>query len=112
MVNKKQKKGSSRGAARGWRLWTYLILIGVILVLFVFLRGNYGFIRYVQLYRQKQELLREINRLNKKQKLLKEEIRLLKTDYQYIEKILREKYRMGKKGEKVYVVTPKKDQGF
>lgn len=41
--------------------------------------------------------------------VLEDEKTKLKTDYKYIEEMAREKYRMAKKGEKVFKVIEKKD---
>ncbi len=110
MAKKKKKNKTTRGDKSHRRLWYYLVLIGIGAVIFVFLRGNYGFIRYMQLRKQKQKLQQEIVRLEKKRDRLKREIKLLSSDYQYIKKILREKYRMGEKGEKIYFVAPSKKE--
>ena len=77
-------------------------------MLFVFLHGNYGLVRYMRLRKQKHELEAEIAHLQAKQKRLLREKKLLQSDYQYIEKILREKFRMSKKNEKVFVISPPK----
>ena len=79
-----------------------MIIVGVVLLLFVFFRGNYGFIRLVQLQKQKKELLAGIVDLRKQRDELNIEIKRLLKDYRHIEKIVREKYKMGKEGEKIY----------
>ena len=100
------KKKNARGAASKRRPWYYLVAIGIVLLIIVFLRGNYGFVRYMQLRKQKQNLVEEIKRLSAKREQLEREIRLLTSDYQYIKKILREKYRMGEKGERIFFLAP------
>ncbi|NOZ60835.1 MAG: septum formation initiator family protein [Calditrichaeota bacterium] len=106
MAKKSKRKKTTRGAGSNRRPWYYLIAIGILIIVVVFLRGNYGFVRYMQLRKQKQNLVEEIKRLTAKRDHLKEEIQLLSSDYQYIKKILREKYRMGEKGEKIFFVAP------
>ena len=85
--------------------WTLVLIAGVLLIIFVF--GDHGL---YQLYRLKAE--RSANQLlitelrMKRENLEKEKLRL-KTDMEYIERIARERYRMVKKGEKVFKVIPK-----
>lgn len=104
MKNKKKiatRRKSSRKRSR------YLFFIGGILILSsIFLFGNHGLIRFYQLQKQKQELIRRIAELKEEQTRLKEEINMLQNNYYYIEKIAREKYQMGKEGEKIYFMIP------
>lgn len=85
------------------RLLVILIIIAVVSLIL----GDYGFFSYWKLRQQEknarleQEYLRNIE-----QQKIQERDRL-DTDIQYIEKIAREKYRMSKKGEKVYRVIDK-----
>ena len=85
--------------------WTLVLIAGVLLIIFVF--GDHGL---YQLYRLKAE--RSANQLlitelrMERENLEKEKLRL-KTDMEYIEQIARERYRMVKKGEKVFKVIPK-----
>ncbi|MCK5905590.1 MAG: septum formation initiator family protein, partial [Gammaproteobacteria bacterium] len=63
------------------------------------------------LYSLKQErahIQERINELRKEKLTLEGEKTKLKTDYKYIEELAREKYRMAKKGEKVFKVMEKK----
>ncbi|HDT12466.1 MAG TPA: hypothetical protein ENO01_02295 [Candidatus Marinimicrobia bacterium] len=83
-----------------------LVILIIIAVISLFL-GDYGFYSYWKLRqleknaRIEQEYLRNVE-----QQKMQERDRL-DTDIQYIEKIAREKYRMSKKGEKVYRVIDK-----
>ena len=85
--------------------WTLVLIAGVLLIIFVF--GDHGL---YQLYRLKAE--RSANQLlitelrMERENLEKEKLRL-KTDMEYIERIARERYRMVKKGEKVFKVIQK-----
>lgn len=90
--------------------WHYLIFAGIVIVSFLFLRGNYGFIRYKQLQKQKKKLLQQIIDLKIQQDELEQEIERLNNNYRYIEKIVREKYKMGKNGEKIYFMIPPSDK--
>ncbi len=91
-----------------WSAWHYLLFAVVAVIVFFSLRGNYGLIRYLQLQKQKNDLVRQIHDLQQQQTELTQEIERLTNDYHYIESIVRERYKMGKKGEKIYfMILPK-----
>ncbi|MDW7680102.1 MAG: septum formation initiator family protein [bacterium] len=103
MANKKKARGKKPNRSP----WYYFIFVGVVLVIFVFLRGNYGFVHYLQLTKQKKQLVHEIEQLRQQREQLNTEIHQLMEDYQYIEKFVREKYKMGKPGEKIFfMISP------
>ncbi len=82
----------------------YLAIIGLFFLLYAFLQGEHGLIHYWKLTREKNQIQKEITQLKKEQEQLKQEIDLLLKNKHYIEKVAREKYKMGRNGEKVYVV--------
>ncbi len=107
MSSKKRSKHTRRRSKKfQWRAGYYFILTGMIFLLYVFLFGNHGLIRYYQLQQRKKALVHKIEQLKQEQKALKEEINLLTSNYLYIEKIAREQYQMGKKKEKIYLMVP------
>ena len=109
MIKKNPRNTKAQKKNRHWSPWHYLIVAGLVLVSYIFLQGNYGFIRYWQLQKQKKELFEQIVVLKKQQNDLIKEINMLKKNQQYIEKIVREKYKMGKEGEKIYfMISPSK----
>ena len=67
-----------------------ILVMGALALLIIFFFGNHGL---YQLYGLKLQL--------------EDEKIKLKTDYKYIEELAREKYRMAKKGEKVFKVIEK-----
>ena len=79
-----------------------LSLIAVFLIFFVI--GDYGLYQIYQVNRQKQQIQAHIKQLMVEQDSLLAERRRLESDLSYIEKLAREKYRMAKKGEKVFRV--------
>ncbi|MGE5398969.1 MAG: FtsB family cell division protein [Ignavibacteriales bacterium] len=85
-----------------------LVAAGIIFVtaLFFFFY-KFGFLKYLDLVRQKNALIENINEMDKKNDLLKAEIDSLKTRDAKIEKVAREKYHMVRKGEKVFVIEEK-----
>lgn len=107
MSPKKRSKNTRRRNKKfQWRAGYYFILAGMIFLLYVFLFGNHGLIRYYQLQQRKKALVHKIEQLKQDQKALKKEISLLTSNYSYIEKIAREQYQMGKKKEKIYLMVP------
>ncbi len=106
---KTQKNTKAQRKKHQWSPWHYLIVAGIVMVFYFFLQGNYGFIRYWQLQRQKKELIQQMVELKKQQNDLEREIDRLRNNYRYIEKIVREKYKMGKEGEKIFfMISPSK----
>ena len=106
---KTKKKKSIRQNKSKKRPWYLFLIIGVILLSSIFLFGNHGLIRYFQLERRKQELIHQITALKEEQEKLQKEIEMLQNNYRYIEKIAREKYQMGKDGEKIYFMIQSPD---
>ena len=108
-MKKTTKNTKARMKKHQWSPWHYLIVSGIVMVFYFFLQGNYGLIRYWQLQRQKKELIQQMVDLKKQQKDLEQEIDRLKNNNRYIEKIVREKYKMGKEGEKIFfMISPSK----
>lgn len=87
-----------------------LVLLGVIgFLLYLLLVGNkYSIYRQLALRRERARLINEIELLKKEGEALEEKVKLLTEDMDYIEKIAREKYKMAKRGERIYLMVPKK----
>ena len=77
-----------------------LFIIGVI-ILFV---NDFGIIKLVQLKKQKNNLEQKLESLNNQQFNLRQTIHKLQHDYEFIEKIAREKLKMARPGEKVFKI--------
>lgn len=110
MIKKKRAANSRRRRPFKWRPWHFLILAGIAFFSYVFLFSNHGLLRYFYLLRRKNLLLKEITMLREEQMKLQQEIERLTDNYRYIEKIAREKYQMGKPGEKIYFMTSPADK--
>ncbi len=82
-----------------------LSLIAVFIIFFVV--GDYGLYQIYLLHKQKNKIESHIIELNVEQDSLRAEKARLETDLKYIEKLARERYRMAKKGEKVFRVIEK-----
>ena len=90
---------------------TRIILVAVAAILsYVLFWGEYNFLQLYQLNRQNNKLKAEILSTERERDELYEEIEKLKNDSSYIEKVAREKYMMGKKDEKIYVVKSGKEE--
>ena len=93
------------------RLLTILSLLGFVAAIIIFIvMGDYGLYNVFKLQRRKSNLKQHITSLEKEQKELKENIKKLRTDPEYIEKVVRNRYRMAEKGEKVFRVIRKQKQ--
>ena len=84
----------------------YLLSGGLfLLILFIFLLiGDYSLYQLYKLKKIEKQTERHIEELKALQDSLLVEQDRLQNDLKYIEKIAREKYRMAKKGEKVFKV--------
>lgn len=109
MALKKKKKSSNlfSGLSRQSGLLAIVVLLITIIMLFLF--ADRGTLHFYKSYREKEQLIEEIDTLEKKKERLLIEKDKLENDPQYIEKIAREKYKMKKKGEKVLQVETDKD---
>lgn len=83
--------------------------MGVLALLIIFLFGDHGLYQLYRLKRERAEIQQKIEELRAEKIQLEAKKTRLETDYKYIEELAREKYRMAKKGEKVYKVIEKKN---
>ena len=86
----------------------WIIAVGISVFLIMFVSGNYGLYRLIQIDMEQSELQDEIELLQEEQLELEEVRKKLTSDLDYIEKIAREKYGMIRKGERVFIVMPDK----
>jgi len=107
-MKKRRQPGRNKKRRRKprWRHWYWFFVAGVLFLCYIFLLGNHGLIKYYQLQQRKQQLISQINQLKEEQQQLQKQIDMLQNNYRYIEKIAREKYQMGKPGEKIYFMIP------
>jgi len=81
-------------------IWIGLLLI----ILYFFVWGDYNLLTLWQLHSRKQELQKQIAQQETRKKQLATEIEKLQSDSSYIEKVAREQFKMGREGEKVYII--------
>ncbi len=79
--------------------------VSVIIFMYVAFGGEYNLYNLWEIYHKKHTLLEDIKQSEVELEQLRLEIKWLNNDSTYIEKIARERYKMGKKGEKIYLIT-------
>ena len=85
------------------------LLIGGSILLITFFFGDHGLYHLYTIKSERKKIQEEIEFLREKRIVLESEKTKLKTDFKYIEEMAREKYRMAKKGEKVFKVIEKEN---
>ena len=85
------------------------LLLGIGILLITFFFGDHGVYHLYTIKSERSKIQKEIDSLREKKLVLEDEKTRLKTDFKYIEEMAREKYRMAKKGEKVFKVIEKDD---
>ena len=85
-----------------------ILLIGALFLVIIFFLGDHGLYQLYTLKKERAQIQNQINILRKEKIELENEKIKLQTDYKYIEELAREKYRMAKKGEKVFKVIDQK----
>ena len=84
-----------------------VLTIGALTLLIIFLFGNHGLYQLYILKKERSNIQEKINLLREEKMALEDEKTKLQTDYKHIEELAREKYRMSKKGERVFKVIEK-----
>jgi len=87
-----------------------ILTIGALTLLIIFLFGNHGLYQLYILKKERNSIQEKINLLREKKIALEDEKTKLQTDNKHIEEIARERYRMSKKGERVFKVIEKEEQ--
>ena len=85
------------------------LLAGISILLITFFFGDHGLYHLYTIKSERKKIQEEIELLREKRLVLESEKTKLKTDFKYIEEMAREKYRMAKKGEKVFKVIEKEN---
>ena len=87
-----------------------ILFIGALMLLIIFFFGDHGLYQLYLLRSERSEIQSTITALREKKQALEEEKNKLTTDSKYIEQLARERFRMAKKGEKVFKVIEKKPE--
>ena len=110
--SKKIKRRTSKQTNRSdvqKRIIRAILLIGALSLVIIFFLGDHGLYQLYTLKKERAKIQSQINTLRKEKIELENEKIKLQTDYKYIEELAREKYRMAKKGEKVFKVIDQKN---
>ncbi|MDZ7292762.1 MAG: septum formation initiator family protein [candidate division KSB1 bacterium] len=101
------RRGSSslRKPRPTMRFVVWAALAVLLYVAYSYFGGSYGLIKLWRLKQRQVVLNREVMQLQVQQDSLRREIQLLQNDSTYIEKVARERYKMGKPGEKIYTIV-------
>lgn len=91
-----------REKKRNDKIFLFLFLIIIIVLGYSFFFGDMGYLKYLQLKKNEQKLIKEINEISTENNALKNEIELLKKEPSYLEKYAREKFGLVKPGEMVF----------
>ncbi len=89
---------------KAWRRVSWLACAVLLYGAYSYLGGSSGLIQYVRLLQRRHQTEKSIIALQARQDSLQQVLHALQTDTTYIEKVAREKYYMGKPGEKIYTV--------
>ena len=84
--------------------------MGAVALIIIFFFGDHGLYQLYTLKKEGNQIQENINRLREEKIALEGEKTKLQTDHKYIEELARVKYRMAKKGEKVFKVIKKKEE--
>ena len=85
-----------------------ILIIGALMLLIIFFFGDHGLYQLYLLRSERSEIQATITALREQKQTLEAEKNKLTTDSKYIEQLARERFRMAKKGEKVFKVIERK----
>ena len=100
---RRSRRRHKAGHSRIKRWFNLLVVVAVLLVLAI---NRHGLARLYRLRTEQERLNGEIALLQEQTARLRQEMTSLQSDLTYIERLAREKYRMVKRGEKVFRVIP------
>ncbi len=91
-----------------WRSRPKLFILTLFcgLLLAALIGGDYNVFSIWGLYRQKEDLSREVDSLRVENQLLSDQIKRLEQDPRAIERVAREQFGMARNGETVYRILP------
>jgi len=92
------------------RIIRSILIMGAVALIIIFFFGDHGLYQLYTLKKERNQIQENINRLREEKIALEGEKTKLQTDHKYIEELARVKYRMAKKGEKVFKVIEKKEE--
>ena len=103
----KKRRGNINSNKFQQQLIRAILVVGSLILLIIFFFGDHGLYQLYQLRSEKAKIQSTISSLRNKKQLLEQEKNKLSSDPKYIEQLARERFRMAKKGEKVFKVIEK-----
>lgn len=100
----RRHKGDSKHPKR----WVGVLIVLVVLLFLIF--NRHGLLHLYRLQSEQRRIEVEIASLQERAAELRQEVASLESDLTYIERLAREKYRMVRRGEKVFRVMPDRRQ--
>ena len=105
-----KKRGGFNSSKFQQQLIRVILIFGSIILLIIFFFGDHGLYQLYLLRSDKSDIQAAITALREQKETLEAEKNKLTTDSKYIEQLARERFRMAKKGEKVFKVIEKKPE--
>jgi len=94
----KDKSATQQRIIRG------ILITSAVMLLIIFFFGDHGLYQLYRVRSEREQIKREIEHLRTERIRLEGKKQQLENDFEYIERLARERYRMAKKGEKVFKV--------
>jgi len=94
----KDKSATQQRIIRG------ILITSAFMLLIIFFFGDHGLYQLYRVRSEREQIKREIEHLRTERIRLEGKKQQLENDFEYIERLARERYRMAKKGEKVFKV--------
>ena len=100
------------------RILRGILFFGAAILVVIFFFGDHGLYQLYKVRGEREQLIREIEQLRANRIKLEVKKDQLTNDFEHIERLARERYRMAKKGEKVFKVidaaqkNKRKSSGF
>lgn len=105
---KSGRQGRKKQTSLEW--WVAWLLFLALFFIFLFIFGDNGLLQIGELRRVRMALSVEINKLNRENEEIRKEIRGLREDSYYIEKVAREELNLVRPNEVVYQIIPSSEE--
>lgn len=98
------RRVSKDSSATQQRIIRGILITGAIMLLIIFFFGDHGLYQLYRVRSEREQIKRNIEHLRTERIRLEGKKQQLENDFEYIERLARERYRMARKGEKVFKV--------
>ena len=104
------RPSSKNNSAKQQRIISGILVTGAVILLIIFFFGDHGLYQLYRVRSEREQIKKDIQQLRTERIKLEGKKQRLENDFEYIERLARERYRMAKKGEKVFKVIDKTKQ--